>query len=173
MKRLISRTATSPRKFSYSIPVKQRNQSQQEMYFTKTHEWVQLKAKESLVARVGLSDYRQSLNGDFTFFSVDEIEVHQEVKANDELCDVESCDSVPDVVLMPASGRILKVNTDLKCGPVMANRSAEHDGWIAEVALSNPEEITNLMGRTEYEMFCQIEQAKADGVFGQYATVMT
>ena len=53
---------------------------------------------------------------------------------------LESVKAVSEI-FAPMSGQILKINEALKNDPAIINKSAEKDGWIAEINVSNPKEL--------------------------------
>ena len=104
--------------------------------------------------------------------------VGDEVKKHDQVGAVESVKAASDIYA-PVSGTILKVNEKLESEPRWAihlfhvrswhpvnlihslfllkllfssliNSSAFKDGWIAEIKLSNPDEVKELLGEAEY-----------------------
>lgn len=94
--------------------------------------------------------------------------VGDEVKKHDQVGAVESVKAASDIYA-PVSGTILKVNEKLESEPrwghsfisVVINRwfspdfslinsSAFKEGWIAEIKLSNPDELKELLGEADY-----------------------
>ena len=76
---------------------------------------------------------------------------------------LESVKAVSEI-FAPLSGQILKVNEALKNDPGIINKSAEKDGWIAEISVSNPKEFGNsnwnnsieqLLDADAYEKHCE------------------
>ncbi len=120
--------------------------------YTKTHEWVEVNEKS---ATVGISEHAQDELGDIVY--VDLPEVGKEVKAGEVLCSVESVKSASDIYA-PISGKIIEVNKVLEDAPETVNKSAEGDGWIAKIEISDPSEIDKLLDKTEYDKLVEEEK---------------
>ncbi|WP_036226159.1 glycine cleavage system protein GcvH [Mesoaciditoga lauensis] len=113
--------------------------------YTESHEWVELDGK---VATVGISDHAQNELGDIVYVELPE--VGKEVKAGETLCSVESVKSASDVYA-PVSGKVVEVNEELENAPETINKSAEKDGWIAKIEVSDPSELDKLLSEEEYK----------------------
>lgn len=113
--------------------------------YAKTHEWVLL---EGNIAYVGISENAAEELGDVTF--IDLPEVGKEVKKGDILCTLESVKSASDVYA-PVSGKIVEVNSTLDANPEIINDSAEKEGWIAKIEISNKEELNDLLSEEDYK----------------------
>ncbi len=115
--------------------------------YAKTHEWVEVNEK---IATIGISDHAQNELGDIVY--VDLPEIGKEVKAGEVLCSLESVKSASDLYA-PVSGKVVEVNESLEDAPETINKSAESDGWIVKVEISNESELDALMDEKEYEEF--------------------
>uniref|UniRef100_A0A7C3SNM5 Glycine cleavage system H protein n=1 Tax=Dictyoglomus turgidum TaxID=513050 RepID=A0A7C3SNM5_9BACT len=113
--------------------------------YSKDHEWVKL---EGNVATVGISFYAQEELGDIVY--VDLPEIGKTVKQNDVLAVIESVKSASDVY-SPISGKVIEVNEKLKEKPEIINEDPYHEGWIAKLEISNPNELDTLMNAEEYK----------------------
>jgi glycine cleavage system H protein len=54
-------------------------------------------------------------------------------------------------VYAPIGGRVAKVNLELKDKPNLLNSSPYGEGWIAQLADFNKEDLNNLMTHQEYK----------------------
>lgn len=116
------------------------------MKFTDSHEWVEL--EEGEVARVGITTYAQQELGDIVYV---ELPIKgKNVNAKQEVAVLESTKAAADIY-SPVSGVIVEVNTHLSTAPELINQSAEQDGWIYKIRLSNPAEMDLLMDRSDYQ----------------------
>lgn len=120
--------------------------------YTKTHEWVEVNEKS---ATVGISEHAQNKLGDIVY--VDLPEVGKEIKAGEVLCSIESVKSASDIYA-PVSGKIVEVNKILEDAPETINKSAEGDGWIAKIEISDHSEVDKLLDKTEYDKFVEKEK---------------
>lgn len=106
--------------------------------YTETHEWIQV---EDGIGTVGISDYAQRELGVIVYVELPQ--VGSKVKSGEEAAVLESTKAAADVY-SPVSGVIHKVNTQLTDDSELVNRSAENEGWLFQVKLSNPDELNML-----------------------------
>jgi glycine cleavage system H protein len=57
-------------------------------------------------------------------------------------------------IYSPISGKVLEVNESLKKTPEVINQSPEQEGWIAKFLITNPDELSSLLSKKQYEEFC-------------------
>lgn len=117
------------------------------MKFTESHEWVEVNDCE---ARVGISHYAQKELGDIVYVELPHL--GSQVKAHDEIAVLESTKSAVDIY-SPVSGEVIEINTSLLESPEKINQSAEKEGWIYRIRLSDPKEIENLMPEEAYRHY--------------------
>ena len=67
---------------------------------------------------------------------------------------VESVKAASDIY-SPVSGEVTEVNEALNDDPALVNTSAEADGWMSKVKLSDPAQLDGLMDAAGYEAFCK------------------
>jgi len=120
--------------------------------YTKTHEWVEVSGKN---ATVGISEHAQDELGDIVYVELPEL--GKEVKSGEVLCSVESVKSASDVYA-PVSGKVVEVNKVLEDTPETINKSAESDGWIAKIEISDLKEVDKLLDKTAYNEFLKEEK---------------
>ena len=114
------------------------------MRYTESHEWISLKGK---IGTVGITDYAQKELGSIVFIELPK--VGQKLKAGEEACVLESTKAAADVYA-PVSGKIVEVNEPLRSAPAHVNQSAEMNGWLFRMELTDPHEWEKLMTREQY-----------------------
>ena len=118
-------------------------------YFTKDHEWI---AIDGVEATVGITDYAQGQLGDITF-----VELPGEgasVSKGDSAAVVDSVKAASDVY-SPASGTVTAVNAALSDTPELVNSTAEGDGWLWRMTLSDAAELDALMDEAAYREYVE------------------
>ena len=115
------------------------------VYFTDEHEWLSV---EGDVATVGITNYAQEQLGDLVY--VDLPDVGSSVEKGDDAAVVESVKAASDVYA-PASGEILETNESLTDDASIVNSSAESDGWLYKMKLSDTSELDELMDADAYQ----------------------
>ncbi len=97
--------------------------------------------------RVGITDYAQDALGDVVY--VDLPGVGDEVAASSPVGELESTKSVSEMYA-PVSGTISAINDALADNPQLLNEDPYGDGWLCEIAVSNPDEIGAMMNAEAY-----------------------
>ena len=115
------------------------------LYFTDEHEWLSV---DGDVAVVGITNHAQEQLGDLVY--VDLPQVGTDVEQGDDAAVVESVKAASDVYA-PASGEVVEVNDALTDDAAIVNASAESDGWLYKLKLSNPSELENLLDAEAYK----------------------
>ncbi len=105
------------------------------MKYTKTHEWVSLNGN---IATVGVTEHAQKELGDIVYVELPKL--GHKVKAGDEIVVLESTKAAIDIYT-PLSGQIKEVNESLRESPEQVNFSAEKEGWLYKLELSNTSEL--------------------------------
>lgn len=114
------------------------------MKYTESHEWVRL---EGALATVGITDYAQKELGDIVYVELPAI--GHSVQAGDEVVVLESTKAAVDIYT-PVSGEIAEVNTSLRESPEKVNASAEGEGWLFKIKLSQPEQLEAFLDEKGY-----------------------
>lgn len=114
------------------------------MKYTESHEWISIKNR---LGRVGISSYAQNELGEVVFIQLPKI--GEKVKAGEEVAVLESTKAAADIY-SPVSGVITAVNENLLKNPQLLNASAEKEGWLFEIELSDPSELENLLNENRY-----------------------
>jgi glycine cleavage system H protein len=115
--------------------------------FTKTHEWI-----DTETGYMGITSHAQEKIGDIVF--VDLPKVNAEAKKGEVLLSIESVKSTSDIY-SPVSGKIIEVNSKLDSKPELVNESAENEGWIAKIQMTDKNDLNDLMDEKSYKEFCK------------------
>ena len=119
--------------------------------YTESHEWIEVVEG---VATIGISEHAQEQLGDIVY--VDLPDEGNALSKGDTLCSIESVKSANDVYT-PVSGEVVEINGALEDTPETINESAEGEGWICKVKLSNESELEGLMSLEEYKKMVESE----------------
>ncbi|GAA5904534.1 hypothetical protein JCM8208_004809 [Rhodotorula glutinis] len=114
--------------------------------YTPEHEWVSFDDSTGL-GTVGITEYAQKALGDVVYVELPASGT--QVAAGEEIGAVESVKAASDI-FAPVSGQIKEVNPELEDQPDLLNKSAEADGWLVKVQLSNPGEFDGLLSEDAY-----------------------
>jgi glycine cleavage system H protein len=114
-------------------------------YYTKDHEWI---AVDGTTATVGITEHAQEQLGDLVFVELPE--KGRKLRQGEEAVVVESVKAASDVYA-PVSGEVIATNGELAGDPAMVNRSAEGEGWLFRMTLSDPSELSGLMDHAAYK----------------------
>ena len=117
----------------------------QDLKYSSDHEWT--REIDGEVARVGITDHAQSELGDIVFLQMPE--PGTTVAAGDAIGEIESTKSVSDVIA-PVSGTVVGRNDALDSTPELLNSDPYGDGWLVEIQLSDPAELSDLLDASGY-----------------------
>lgn len=112
--------------------------------YTEDHEWVK---KEGDTVKIGITDYAQDQLGAIVFVELPEVD--SEFDKGEEFGNLESTKAVSDLI-MPIGGKIVAINEALEDDSELVNKDPYGDGWMVEVALSDPAEVEALMDKDAY-----------------------
>jgi len=116
-------------------------------YYTDEHEWIKADGNNAIV---GITNHAQEQLGDIVFVELPEVDT--EMAKGDDTVVVESVKAASDVYA-PAGGTVTKINQALEGEPSIVNASAEGDGWLYEMTLSDTSELDGMMSAEEYAKF--------------------
>lgn len=122
--------------------------------YAKSHEWVRI---EGDVAVIGVSDYAQHLLSDIVYVELPE--VGDKLSKGETMGTVESVKAAEDAI-SPISGEVIEVNTELEDNPEWVNQDPYGKAWLLKAALSDQDELTELMDAAAYETYVQEEEEK-------------
>ncbi|GAA2183731.1 glycine cleavage system protein GcvH [Brooklawnia cerclae] len=117
----------------------------EDLLFSTEHEWVRKAGGD--VVRVGVTAYATAELGDIVYVSLPT--VGTSVVAGDACGELESTKSVADVY-SPISGVVTSVNEALGDEPETIGADPYGEGWLFDIELSAPDELTDLLDRTAY-----------------------
>ena len=117
----------------------------QDLHYSSDHEWIRSSGEDTV--RIGITDFAQNSLGDIVF--VQTPEPGTTVSPGDSIGEVESTKSVSDI-FAPVSGTVVARNDALDSAPELVNGDPYGDGWMIEVQLSDPGEISELLDASAY-----------------------
>ena len=112
--------------------------------YAEEHEWVK---KEGDTVKIGITDYAQDQLGDIVFVELPEVD--SEFDKGDEFGTLESTKAVSELY-MPIGGKIVAINEALEDESELVNKDTYGDGWMIEVAPSDPAEVEAMMDKDAY-----------------------
>src|SRR5215831_2672628 len=127
-----------------------------DLLYTKDHEWARVETRtDQKVATVGITRFAVDQLGDVTQV---ELPKEGETVKQGVFGSVESVKAVSDL-FAPISGKVLKVNSPLADSPEYVNEDPYDEGWMIQVAVTNPAELESLLDAEAYQAFLR-EQAE-------------
>jgi glycine cleavage system H protein len=124
----------------------------EDLKYTEEHEWVAVKAKNSI--RVGITDYAQGQLGDVVFVQLPEVGQH--IDAGAAVGEVESTKSVSEI-FAPVAGEVTAVNEALNEQPELINTDPYGEGWIFEVSVESLDGLDGLLEADDYQSMTESE----------------
>ena len=118
-----------------------------DLRYHQEHEWIRVEGKQ---ATMGISHFAQDALGDIVF--IDLPKAGATVTAGQQIGEVESTKTTSSLYT-PVSGKIVKINADLKDHPEAVNTDPYGKGWMAVIALSDPAQVEKLMTADQYAAF--------------------
>ena len=122
-----------------------------DLKYTKTHEWLRI---EENTATVGITDFAQHQLGDIVYIELPEKGANLEKQSS--AGEIESVKAVGEL-LMPLSGKIIEVNSNLVDNPELVNSSPYGSGWILKLEYTNEVEISDLFSVEDYKRIAEEE----------------
>ena len=115
-----------------------------DLYYTKEHEWIRM---DGDIATIGITDHAQDALTDIVY-----IELPQEGDVLDDMGEFAIVESVKSAspIFAPLAGELTAVNAELEDAPELMNTSPYGDGWIVQMRLSNPDDVSGLMSADDY-----------------------
>ncbi|MEI6305477.1 MAG: glycine cleavage system protein GcvH [Deltaproteobacteria bacterium] len=121
----------------------------EELKYSKEHVWVRL---ESGFAVIGITDFAQ-----------EELGLVSGVELPDEGDDVEQDDSIGSIearktvaeFYAPFSGTVRDINNEVLDNPGLINDDPYDSAWLAEISVSDPEELKGLMSAEDYREYVE------------------
>ncbi len=120
-----------------------------DLRYSSDHEWARAAGDR---VRVGITDYAQDALGDVVF--VDLPTPGATIEAGGMIGEVESTKSVSEIYA-PLGGEVVAVNTSLADAPEQLNADPYGDGWICEIAPSDPSAVDSLLDAAGYRQLTE------------------
>lgn len=118
-------------------------------YYTKDHEYIKVDGSSGTV---GISDHAQSELGDVVF--VEFPDIGETFSQGESFGSVESVKAASSVYA-PVDIEVTAVNEEVDDNYALVNESAESDGWMLKVEITNPSQLEGLMDADAYAKFCE------------------
>ena len=118
----------------------------EDLKYTAEHEWV--RAGDSGVMRIGITDYAQEQLGDIVYVHLPE--VGETVEAGTAVGELESTKSVSDL-FAPVNGTVTAVNEALADQPDLVNSDPYGEGWLLDIEVEDAAEVAALMDAEAYK----------------------
>ena len=120
-----------------------------DLRYSSDHEWARAAGDR---IRVGITDYAQDALGDVVF--VDLPDPGATVEPGGLIGEVESTKSVSEIYA-PVAGEVVAVNTSLTDTPEQMNADPYGEGWICEIAPSDPSTVDALLDAAAYRQLTE------------------
>jgi len=112
--------------------------------YTAEHEWVAIDGNQ---ATIGITDHAQRALGDLVFVQLPTVGA---VLARGALAAVVESVKAASDILAPVSGSIVDVNPATVAEPALLNSDPMGTGWLFKIAMSQPEQIGELLDADSY-----------------------
>ena len=113
--------------------------------YTETEEWVKI---EDDIAMIGITDHAQEELSDIVAVEIKEIGTR--IKREESIATVDAVKAASDIY-SPLSGEITEVNQNVVSSPELINHSPYDQGWLLKLKIENPNEISSLLGKEQYD----------------------
>ncbi|MCK4330726.1 glycine cleavage system protein GcvH [candidate division WOR-3 bacterium] len=113
--------------------------------YTKTEEWVKI---ENDIAMIGITDHAQEELSDIVAVEIKEIGTR--IKRGESIATVDAVKAASDIY-SPLSGEITEVNQNVVSSPELINHSPYDQGWLLKLKIENPNEISSLLEKEQYD----------------------
>ena len=113
--------------------------------YTKEHEWARIAGNR---ATMGITSFAKDQLGDVVYLELPE--VGAQIVRGEPFGVVESTKAVSEL-FAPVTGKVTKVNKELVDAPEGINDDPYEKGWMIEVELSSPQEVSELLSAAQYQ----------------------
>jgi len=117
----------------------------QSLKYTKEHEWARIAGNR---ATMGITSFAKDQLGDVVYLELPE--VGAQIVRGEPFGVVESTKAVSEL-FAPVTGKVTKVNKELVDAPEGINDDPYEKGWMIEVELSSPQEVSELRSAAQYQ----------------------
>lgn len=120
-----------------------------DLKYTNTHEWIKV---NGLNAQIGITDHAQQELHEVVYVELPE--VGRKVDKGEVIAAVESVKARSEIYA-PVTGTVARINDRLIDNkepgrPELLNDDPYGEGWLVEIALSDPAELVGLMSSDDY-----------------------
>ncbi len=122
-----------------------------DLQYTRDHEWCRVQGNR---ATVGITDHAQDALGDIVYLELPA--VGEVVKKGEAFGVVESTKAVSDL-FAPVSGKVVEINGPLADAPEAINEDPYEEGWMIQIEMSDPKELSDLLAKAAYQKFVEEE----------------
>ena len=113
--------------------------------YTKEHEWARIAGNK---ATVGITIFAKDQLGDVVYLELPE--AGAQIVRGEPFGVVESTKAVSEL-FAPLTGKVTKVNKDLVEAPEGINDDPHEKGWMIEIELTSPQEVSELLSAAQYQ----------------------
>ena len=113
--------------------------------YTKEHEWARIAGNK---ATVGITIFAKDQLGDVVYLELPE--AGAQIVRGEPFGVVESTKAVSEL-FAPLTGKVTKVNKDLVDAPEGINDDPHEKGWMIEIELTSPQEVSELLSAAQYQ----------------------
>ncbi len=117
--------------------------------FTNDHEWINV---EGDTATVGITEYAQEQLGDVVFVELPDVGAQLDQGGDSGV--IESVKAASEIYA-PIDGEVTEVNEALNDDPALINSSAEGDGWMYKMKISDSGQLDGLMDKAAYDEYVE------------------
>ena len=117
--------------------------------FTNDHEWINV---EGDTATVGITEYAQEQLGDVVFVELPDVGAQLDQGGDSGV--IESVKAASEIYV-PIDGEVTEVNEALNDDPALINSSAEGDGWMYKMKISDSGQLDGLMDKAAYDEYVE------------------
>jgi glycine cleavage system H protein len=126
--------------------------SPDDLLYTKEHEWIRVSGE---VGTIGITLYATKELGEVVYVELPK--VGDKFDTGDTFGNVESVKAVSELFI-PASGEVIEINEDIGNAPETLNEDPFGKGWLIQIRLKDPSEVTELMSAEEYDEYTKSEE---------------
>lgn len=113
--------------------------------YSKEHTWVSI---EGNIGTIGITEFAQSELGEIVY--VDMPRVGQSFKKDEVFGSVEAVKTTSDPII-PVSGIVKEINSNVVKDPSPVNSDSYKDGWLIKIEISDLNEVTGLLSSSGYK----------------------
>ena len=113
--------------------------------YTKEHEWARIAGNR---ATMGITSFAKDQLGDVVYLELPE--VGAQIVRGEPFGVVESTKAVSEL-FAPLTGKVTKVNKELVDAPEGINDDPYEKGWMIEIELTSPQEVSELLSAAQYQ----------------------